>query len=226
MKCESAAQCQDSQEGLPPVPLLQGSRRGNGMGDRHGTLHARGEAPRDRTAHEMTGGQSLGRHAKKIMPHRRGKCPESYRAKALLQSQFADVTFAELNSRISSSWRNGQLKMVTRSWVLREFTILRAVIRAARPDSGMPLVEDPMKCVRKPKDNKPQERVIAPNEDPAASAPPFFGHVIEPANLSRRHGFRCPTVGLRLIAASSATNRHESARRIGLRTGNEIRCFR
>ncbi|MBR8216278.1 integrase [Burkholderia vietnamiensis] len=125
----------------------------------------RGEAPRDRTAHEMTVGQALERYSKEIMPHHRGKRPESYRVKALLQSPLSDVTFAELNSKIISSWRDDRLKTVTGGSVLRELTILRAVIRAARSDWGVSLVEDPMKFVRKPKDNKPRERVITPNEE-------------------------------------------------------------
>lgn len=125
----------------------------------------RGEAPRDRTAHEMTVGQALERYSKEIMPHHRGKRPESYRVKALVQSPLADVTFAELNSKIISSWRDGRLKTVTGGTVLRELTILRAVIRAARSDWGVSLVEDPMKFVRKPKDNKPRERVITPDEE-------------------------------------------------------------
>nr|WP_264172900.1 hypothetical protein [Burkholderia sp. AU30198] len=57
----------------------------------------RGEAPRDRTAHEMTVGQAIERYSKVIMPHHRGKRSESYRAMALLQSRLADVKFAELN---------------------------------------------------------------------------------------------------------------------------------
>ncbi|QTD94160.1 tyrosine-type recombinase/integrase [Burkholderia anthina] len=125
----------------------------------------RGEAPRDRTAHEMTVGQALERYSKEIMPHHRGKRSESYRVKALLQSRLADVTFAELNSKIISSWRDGRLKTVTGGSVLRELTILRAVIRAARSDWGVSLVEDPMKFVRKPRDNQPRERVITPDEE-------------------------------------------------------------
>ncbi|WP_256258315.1 integrase [Burkholderia ubonensis] len=126
---------------------------------------SRGEAPRDRTAHEMTVGEALERYSKEIMPLHRGKRPESYRVKTLVQSPLASVTFAELNSKIISSWRDKRLKTVTGGTVLRELTILRSVIRAARSDWGVQLVEDPMKFVRKPKDNAPRERVVSSDEE-------------------------------------------------------------
>ena len=125
----------------------------------------RGEAPRDRTAHEMTVGQALERYANEIMPHHRGSRSEGYRVKALLQSPLADVTFAELNPKIISSWRDERMKTITGGSVLRELTILRAVIRAARSDWGVSLIEDPMKFVRKPRDNKPRERIVTPDEE-------------------------------------------------------------
>ncbi len=125
----------------------------------------RGEAARDKTAHEMTLGEALEKYSKEIMPHHRGHVSESYRVKSLLQSPLASVTFAELNSKIISSWRDKRLATVSGSSVLRELTILRSVIRAARSDWGIQLADDPMKFVRKPRGGAPRERVVSLDEE-------------------------------------------------------------
>jgi integrase len=107
---------------------------------------------------------ALRRYADEVTPAKRGNAKERIRLTAFerqplpLAKPLASVTTADL-----AAWRDARLRINARGSVLRDISLLSAVIETARREWGW-LQANPLADVRKPAQPDHRERVIAPWE--------------------------------------------------------------
>lgn len=107
---------------------------------------------------------ALRRYADEVTPTKRGHAKEAVRLSAFerqplpLAAPMSKLTTADL-----AAWRDARLKINARGSVLRDISLLSAVLETARREWGW-IAANPMADVRKPQNPDHRERVIAPWE--------------------------------------------------------------
>jgi integrase len=111
--------------------------------------------------------EGLKKYALEVVPDKKGWAKEAIRINAFrtskdhaslpLKKRLADVTAADL-----VAWRDARLKMNARGAVLRDMTLISAVLEKCREWDW--LTANPMREVKRPKDPDHRERVITPHE--------------------------------------------------------------
>jgi len=108
--------------------------------------------------------QVLHRYADEVTPTKRGNAKEALRLRAFERQLLPlDAPISKLATSDLAAWRDDRLKVNARGSVLRDISLLSAVLETARRDWGW-LTTNPMADVRKPAQPDHRERVIAPWE--------------------------------------------------------------
>lgn len=111
-----------------------------------------------------TVGDLLRRYAKDVTPAKRGHAPEAKRLEVFLLQRWANVTLARITPQAFSQHRDKRLREVEAGTVLRELGLLQAVFETARQEWDVPLHENPLAKVRKPKAANGRTRRLQPDE--------------------------------------------------------------
>lgn len=108
--------------------------------------------------------QVLRRYADEVTPAKRGNAKESVRLRAFERQLLPIGTpISKLTTADLAAWRDDRLKINARGSVLRDISLLSAVLETARREWGL-IERNPMADVRKPAQPDHRERVIAPHE--------------------------------------------------------------
>lgn len=107
---------------------------------------------------------ALRRYAEEVSPHKKGERWESIRLAAYEKPDHAalriDRKLADITAADVALWRDDRLAKVSRSTVLRDLTLLSAVLECARREWGW-IEANPVKDVRRPGEPDHRERIIA-----------------------------------------------------------------
>lgn len=101
------------------------------------------------------------RYAEEETPKKRGAAKEAIRLSAFLKERGfpAEVKMADLNVVVMSKWRDTRLQTVSAGTVLREISLLSAMLETARLDWGW-IETNPLRDMRKPRSPDHREIVI------------------------------------------------------------------
>ncbi len=121
-------------------------------------IRTRANLPPDQ-AHTL--GDALKRYARDVSPTKRGRRWEEIRIDAFLRDAHLPIGkgIGELTPDVLGIWRDTRLKTVGAGTVLREFSLLSAVLEEARREWRW-ITANPCKDVRKPKEPRHREVVI------------------------------------------------------------------
>lgn len=108
--------------------------------------------------------QVLRRYADEVSPAKRGNAKELVRLRAFEHHPLPVATpISKLTTADLAAWRDARLKINARGSVLRDISLLSAVLETARREWGL-IDRNPMADLRKPAQPDHRERVIAPFE--------------------------------------------------------------
>ena len=108
--------------------------------------------------------QVLRRYADEVSPAKRGNAKELVRVRAGEHHPLPVATpISKLTTADLAAWRDSRLKINARGSVLRDISLLSAVLETARREWGL-IDRNPMADLRKPAQPDHRERVIAPHE--------------------------------------------------------------
>lgn len=124
---------------------------------------------RAKTAHR-TLDDALARYAREASPKRRGAHWEAVRlAFWRREMSMRHLLLAELTPEEIGKWRDSRLKTVSAGTVLREFSLLSAILETARREWKW-LAVNPLPDVQKPPQPQPRKRLISDEEAQAVIA--------------------------------------------------------
>lgn len=143
--------------------------------------------------------EAMQRYSVEVSPTKRGVRWEQIRLEALVKQPLfpAGETMGNLTPALFARWRDARVKQVSAGTVLREITVVSAVLEAARREWGW-IDENPLREIRKPRQPDHREVVMTPAQVKA---------------LLRAMGYS-PRLPIRSVAQSVAT-----AMLFALRTG-------
>lgn len=108
-------------------------------------------------------GEVLQRYAREVSPSKRGARWEMIRLEMMCRDPIALIPIGELSAGDLASWRDRRSAEVGANSVLREISLLSAVLTQARREWGL-IATNPMSDVRKPKKPAPRDRLPQPDE--------------------------------------------------------------
>lgn len=118
---------------------------------------------RGKTAHR-TLDDALARYAREVSPKRRGARWEAIRLTFWRREMsLRHLLLSELTPEEIGKWRDSRLKEVSAGTVLREFSLLSAILETARKEWKW-LATNPLADVRKPPQPQPRKRLISDDE--------------------------------------------------------------
>jgi integrase len=123
----------------------------------HLILNAEAIASRKRLA------AALDRYARKVSPSKRGARWEIVRLGKLARDRIAKIPLAELSAADLADWRDRRMREVSAGTVLREITLLSAVLTQCRREWGL-IASNPMADVRKPSQPAARTRRVSQDE--------------------------------------------------------------
>jgi integrase len=106
----------------------------------------------------------LRRYVKDVTPSKRGHLSEAKRIEVFLRMPWASFTLAQITPQAFTVHRDTRLRVVEAGTVLRELGLLRAIFETARREWDIPLRENPLVNVRKPKAAAGRNRRLRPGE--------------------------------------------------------------
>lgn len=99
----------------------------------------------------MTVADLLRRYERDVTPRKRGHVPECKRIEVFLRYEWANLTLARITPQTFAQHRDKRLREVEAGTVIRELGLLRSIFETARREWDVPLAENPLAKVRKPK---------------------------------------------------------------------------
>ena len=133
-------------------------------------------------------GDLLRRFRDEVCPNRRGQSVETFTINGFLRSDLASKWLAEITPEGFAAYRDQRLKLVRAGTVNRELGLIQRIWEVAKVEWGIPLPENPMKSISKPKADKPRERRLRAGE---------WDRLVE-ASRESRNPFLLPLVQLAL----------------------------
>lgn len=106
----------------------------------------------------------LVRYRTEVTPSKRGHASESKRIDGFLREDWSDKPLSEATPQVFCRYRDRRLRKVRPGTVIRDLGLLRAIFEVARVEWGLPLPENPMVKVRKPKAPDARERRLRAGE--------------------------------------------------------------
>lgn len=112
----------------------------------------------------MTVADLLRRYVAEITPNKRGKASEAKRIEVFMREKWATLSLARITPQTFTQHRDRRQRQVGAGTVIRELGLLHAVCEVARREWDIPLAENPLAKVRKPKAAAGRDRRLAANE--------------------------------------------------------------
>lgn len=106
----------------------------------------------------------LRRYVRDVTPGKRGHASEAKRMEVFLRQGWASLTLARITPQSFTQHRDKRLREVEAGTVIRELGLLRTVFETARREWDVPLQENPLANVRKPKPARGRSRRLGVNE--------------------------------------------------------------
>lgn len=106
----------------------------------------------------------MGRYRKEVTPSKRGHASENKRLDGFLRQTWADKPLSKATPQVFSRYRDERLRTVSPGTVIRDLGLLRAIFETARLEWDIPLAENPVAKVRKPKAPDARERRLLAGE--------------------------------------------------------------
>jgi len=106
----------------------------------------------------------LTRYRDEVTPHKRGAASETKRIEVFLREKWANLTLARIAPFAFTQHRDKRLREVKPGTVIRELGLLHAVFEVARREWDVPLTENPIANVRKPRAAIGRQRRLQPKE--------------------------------------------------------------
>lgn len=106
----------------------------------------------------------LGRYRKEVTVTKRGHASENKRLDGFLRQSWADKPLSKATPQVFSCYRDERLRAVSPGTVIRDLGLLRAIFETARLEWDVPMRENPLAKVRKPKAPDARERRLLPGE--------------------------------------------------------------
>ncbi|MBF9233324.1 site-specific integrase [Microvirga alba] len=122
-------------------------------------------APSNRDLDKTTVADLLTRYESEVTPTKRGERAERSRLKVLQRHPISELCVGELSGAAAAKYRDDRLKLVKPASVRRELVILRHMFEVAKAEWNMPLRSNPVHAIKLPKDSKPRDRRLAPDEE-------------------------------------------------------------
>lgn len=93
----------------------------------------------------------ISRYRREVTPTKRGAASEDKRLEVFLRYDWAELPLSKATPQVFSRFRNLRAQQVSPGTVIREFGLLRAVFETARREWDLPMPENPLAKVKKPK---------------------------------------------------------------------------
>lgn len=106
----------------------------------------------------------LERYLSEITPAKRGKASEAKRIEVFLRQRWAGLTLARITPQTFTQHRDQRLRQVEAGTVIRELGLLHAIFEVARKEWDIPISENPLAKVRKPKAAAGRDRRLSQGE--------------------------------------------------------------
>lgn len=106
----------------------------------------------------------LQRYVRDVTPTKRGSASEAKRIEVFRRQRWANLTLARITAQTFTQHRDRRLREVEAGTVIRELGLLHAIFEMARREWDVPLHENPLAKVRKPKAAKGRTRRLLPDE--------------------------------------------------------------
>ncbi len=106
----------------------------------------------------------LDRYRREVTPSKRGSASEEKRLDGFLRQPWASKPLSKITPQVFSRYRDERLKVVSPGTVIRDLGLLRSIFEVARLEWDMPVPENPVAKVRKPKAPDARERRLQPGE--------------------------------------------------------------
>ncbi len=116
------------------------------------------------TLEKMTVAELLTRYKNEITPHKRGHVNEAKRIDVFLREKWTGLTLARVTPQIFTQHRDKRLRSVKPGTVIRELGMLHAIFEVARREWDIPIHENPLAKVRKPKAAAGRDRRLKDDE--------------------------------------------------------------
>lgn len=137
---------------------------------------------------DATFGELMDRYGKTVSVTKRGKDWELKRINALTRDdEIAAVPLSDLNKAHFVMWRDRRLESVSPATVIREWNLINHALNIAVSEWQW-LPENPLKCVRKPKEPLPRERRITQDEIDRLLLALGYDYQIKPETVTARVG--------------------------------------
>ena len=118
----------------------------------------------------------LKRFRDEVVPIRRCPIKETFMINSLLRSGWVDKPLSDLTSEDIASHRDRRTAIVRPGTVIRELGLLQHILEVARVEWSIPLNQNPVRAIRKPKADRPRERRLQTGE---------FDRILDALNGSR-----------------------------------------
>lgn len=112
----------------------------------------------------LTVSDLLTRYLAEVTPRKRGAASEAKRIDVFLREKWTGLSLAQISPQAFTQHRDKRLREVKPSTVIRELGLLHAIFEVARLEWDLPLVENPVAKVRKPKAPQGRDRRLESDE--------------------------------------------------------------
>lgn len=117
-----------------------------------------------RVLEQMTVADLITRYKDTVTINKRGVASESKRLEVFLRYKWANKPLNQITAQTFASYRDARIKQVRPATVVRELGILRSVFETARNEWNIPIPENPLVRVRKPKQPDARDRRLRDGE--------------------------------------------------------------
>ena len=117
-----------------------------------------------RILEQLTLADLIKRYKDTVTINKRGGASEKIRLKAFLRDKWTSKPLNQITPQTFSNFRDERLKKVRPGTVIRELGILRSIYETARNEWDLPIPENPLVKVRKPKQPDARDRRLNADE--------------------------------------------------------------
>ena len=115
-------------------------------------------------AEQTTFGDVIRRYMIAVTPSKRGRAEETIRLTATLRHRITKLSMVNLTPEVMAGYRDERLKACKANTVIRDLSVLSAIINHARREWGI-AIQNPVKVIRKPQMPPGRDRVLSKAEE-------------------------------------------------------------
>ena len=112
----------------------------------------------------VTAADLFERFKTELVPRRRSGHVERVIIDAVLRQSWTLKPLSEISTEIIANYRDQRLRVVKPATVIRELGLIQHIFEIARTDWNIPLVDNPVRAIRKPSAGRPRDRRLKSGE--------------------------------------------------------------